>query len=246
MKEVFLIGATGFIFLSLYNHRTKNHYRESNSNKLLIFVFVCGIFPYVSSIIIQEILLGCDVVAKFFSNYEKLLFGAGMLLSSICAVFWSFLFSCSSVRKIWSGFKEMIIVEDDGIALDDGLIDYDFSKFIKDNDVVILTLKNSKVYVGWVLFIDVSESISPEQRSMKILPLKSGYRNQNGSVDYDTDYVSAIDPEDKDEKILSVMQSKIPPLVVLQREVVSYTKYDSELDRHFGHSEYGNLDGGEF
>ena len=237
MEKIFLIGATGFIFLAVYRHRRQKHYTEStNSNKFLFIVFVCGILPYGSSIVIQELVRHCDAITEFFSDHKNLVFGAKLLLSSACAVFWSVLFSCRWANGIWNGLKNKTIVEDDP-RIGDGLIDHDFTNFMKNEDIVILTLKNSKVYVGRVLFIDGLDSIAQEQRSIKILPLKSGYRDKDGSVCYNTDYLSAIDFEDGVEEIFSVMQSKIPPLVVLQREVVSYTKYDEKLDTHFfGHS----------
>ena len=236
MENVFLIGATGFIFLSIYNHRTKNYYSESNSNKFLVYMFVCGILPYACSTTILEFVQGCDVTSKLFFQHKKLVFLVEILLSSICAIFLSLLFSWKWIQRIWIGIKKWGEKYDDELAKRNGLIGYDFSTFIKNENVVILSLKNSKVYVGHVLFIDFLEEISQEQRSIKILPLKSGYRNPDGSVYYNTSYLSAIESESEEIRVEEVF-SKIPPLVVLQREVVSYTKYDTELDTHFGHSD---------
>ena len=53
MQQIFLIGSAGFIFLWLYNHRTKGRYRDPNSNKFLVVVFACGMIPFLRLGIVQ-------------------------------------------------------------------------------------------------------------------------------------------------------------------------------------------------
>lgn len=231
MEKIFLIGAAGFIFLSVYNHRTGNRYSDSNSNKFLVLVFVWGIFPYV----VSEYLKGLSVLSCLFSHNGKGTISAiDMAFLILCSLFLGMLLSFSRVIKIWKWIKKWCAAEP---SLNDrGLIGYDFQTFIQNEDIVILTLKNSKVYVGYVQFIDISEDIHQEQRTIKILPLKSGHRDSNGDVHYKINYLSAIGLEDKDNKVLKVF-SEIPHLVIFQREVVSYTKYDPKLDSYFSHDE---------
>ena len=47
MEKIFLIGAAGFVFFSVYNRRIKEFRVDTNSNKFLVKALVWGMFPFV-------------------------------------------------------------------------------------------------------------------------------------------------------------------------------------------------------
>ena len=58
MEKFFLIGAAGFIFLSIYNYRTKKIYVNNNSNRFLLRVFTWGIVPFALFTLVRQLING--------------------------------------------------------------------------------------------------------------------------------------------------------------------------------------------
>ena len=121
-----------------------------------------------------------------------------------------------------------------------GLIEHDWARFTTRRTPLIFTLKNSKVYMGLLLFADYRDDIPESQRSIRIKLLKSGVRDSMGEVTYTTHYLTDV-PDLEDPVYAKVSFDpddwmQIPELVIFQREIVSYTEYNALLDNRFGHS----------
>ena len=107
----------------------------------------------------------------------------------------------------------------------------------------MITLKNSKVYVGFLIFADYGD-LNGDQKSIRILPIKSGIRNNNGGVKYTTYYPipekddiytskNDLPLEDEKEKEKIILESgllDLPEIILFQREIISYTVFNPDLD----------------
>ena len=138
-----------------------------------------------------------------------------------------------------------------------GLVDYDWKRFTGEGDeageILIFTLRNGKVYVGFLLYVDYGSDVSEGQKAIRILPLKSGLRQSDGNVKYITYYpfhpkeeVPKKLPEEKESTGEKSTENNLfdeiglldlPELTLFQREIVSYTVFDLNLDSFFGHSQ---------
>lgn len=90
-----------------------------------------------------------------------------------------------------------------------------FHKALKDNEfeallvratienmTVMVTMEDGKVYVGWVF--ETSDPSKRERKYFSIIPLMSGYRNNDGSVAFTTYYEKVYDKAEKQLRHLSM------------------------------------------
>ncbi len=236
-SEIFFIGAAGFIFLAVYNFRTKRTYVETNSNKFLIFVFVWGMLPFSLATLIRELAKTCPQILHFFQVWENLIFVADIALYSLCSSLLGFLLSSHCVQTRWQSIRQWL-GKTENHPHTKGIVGRDLYKFSIKGELLIFTLKNSKVYVGFLLFADYIDDLSPEQKSIRILPFKSGIRKPDGTVEYKT-YYFPIDEENVEynDKFMEQLEN-IQELVIFQREIISYTVYSKELNSYFQHDNF--------
>ena len=236
MEKVFLIGASGYLLSRIYNFRIKKKYsEESNNRKFLILSFVSGIFPYVIVEAMRVVIkFCCPPTYNFFLKNPELMFIAQIILLVIIALTLGIFFSSHCMQKELERLKKFLSVLENEPQTK-GLVDYDWKTFTGE-EVLIFTLKNSKVYVGYLKYADYSGEIYGEQKAIRILPLKSGVRDKNGIVTYTTHYYRSKNDEVKQDVDVDSVNS-LPELVIFQKEIVSYTIFDSALDEYFGHPE---------
>ena len=99
-----------------------------------------------------------------------------------------------------------------------------------DGHPAMLTLKNGKVYIGWI-----RELTSPyESAHIAIIPLKSGYRTQEGNVTLTTSYIEVYDRlsrvgESIDKKLF-IKRISGSTTVIPKEEIVVSTLYYAEYE----------------
>jgi small nuclear ribonucleoprotein (snRNP)-like protein len=133
--------------------------------------------------------------------------------------------------------------------------------FLRDNQgkIIIVTTREGKVYVGNLENSDTDDNILSSEKSLSVLPIKSGYkRKSNLQVVYTVFYK----PEDlmtkedlgKIEEVKTMMNSnviekelgvelvnvtnlkylkKVQSILIPLSEIISYRKYDEGLEKLF-------------
>jgi hypothetical protein len=97
-------------------------------------------------------------------------------------------------------------------------------KSLKETKSVLISVKSGKVYVGLVTY-NSSPSVSVE--SMKIFPVRSGYRDTNTrTVEFTTDYSAVLDRILEDDDAVSGVDLSDFEVVIPFREIESMTIFD--------------------
>lgn len=260
MEQLFLIGATGYVALSIYNHRLTRTYAESNTNRFLISVVLWGFFPYLVLIIVKGFAKQNSYLFEYFKDHNEHIFPTEAVTALFISLFIGYLSSAHCSQKIKRRFLNFLKIN----AVDPqttGLVEFDWLRFTKSGQALIITLKNKKVYIGYMMFADYHDNMEHDIRAIRVLPLKSGHRDSDGEVVYDTFYFlpekinektaetefNSLDSEAKEKYDYSLESyleelteqeytktvNQIKPLVIFQREIISYTIYSKELDEKF-------------
>lgn len=98
-----------------------------------------------------------------------------------------------------------------------------------DDQLVQITLKNDKFYVGWVLTLPI-----PQQSSyIKILPAFSGYRSQeNKRLVFTTQYLNVYSTYIQQGRIMSLEDLNVN-LIIRIDEIITASKFDIEMYERF-------------
>jgi len=102
----------------------------------------------------------------------------------------------------------------------------------------MIELKNGKIYVGFIEYVDVKDSNPITEKFLSFIPSKSGFRSDDGSVEYASFYYPEIkDNESKDdyEKRFDEISKSVQTIFVPLSEVISIREYNLTLNDHFGH-----------
>jgi len=100
-------------------------------------------------------------------------------------------------------------------------------KSLKETKSVLISVKSGKVYVGLVTY-NSSPAVSVE--SMKIFPVRSGYRDANTrTVEFTTDYSAVLDKVLEDDSAVSGVDLSDFEIVIPFREIESVTIFDPTL-----------------
>lgn len=96
---------------------------------------------------------------------------------------------------------------------------------------VLLTLLPGKIYLGWV--VDAPNP-SAERRSIRILPLLSGYRDPDDHrVKFTTSYHDILSSVDDDSEVLGHLESRDFEVVLPVEQIYSAHLFDLEAYTHF-------------
>lgn len=86
------------------------------------------------------------------------------------------------------------------------------------NKYVMVTLRNNKVYVGILNDADLSALTPFEEKTLSIIPIISGYRNDELKVKYTTEYI---------------VEMEILPITMFIKDLDSIREFDTDLHMHF-------------
>ena len=93
-----------------------------------------------------------------------------------------------------------------------------------ENQAILLTLKNSKIYIGVLWKFSENPKSRHESQTISIIPMKSGYRDKNTKkAIWNTDYKEA-----QDKAHLIDMEVIIP-----RSEIVTFRKFKEEVFDYF-------------
>ncbi len=100
----------------------------------------------------------------------------------------------------------------------------DLMKSFFDEELLMITLRNGKVYVGIVVELNEPQG----QSYIRILPFYSGYRTDTMDVDLNTDYLSVyqgLENESSDSKAMET--------VICEDDIITTTFYRQKIFNRF-------------
>lgn len=175
-KDLYLIFISGFISLSFFRFRRRKSYTKINGEKYVMILLAYGVLSYFSYLSTLTIIKAIGVTPPVGAELKTLL---TLVFFSIAGVFWGYLFSKSCFLKIFD--EETSLLREEGVGPEtSGLVEIDFVETIKPeprHEIYIFDLSSRKVYVGFLLRADIDDNMPTEEKVVKIVPLKSGYRS---------------------------------------------------------------------
>ena len=190
----------GIIFIFIYNKRRP----ETNIN-------LSG-WPYVFFLVFMASITWLPsewIVTHWFSGLNESL--QKIIILSV-AVILSFIFS---LCMRWKFVQKML----------PPIYDNFYKKCIEwENEIVLLTLKNGKAYIGVLWKYPETPRSRHESQTISIIPIKSGYRDEKTKqVEWNVNY-----PEYKTVNHWLDMETIIP-----RSEIITYGKFSEKTFEHF-------------
>lgn len=103
-----------------------------------------------------------------------------------------------------------------------------FKMSCQESQLIQITLKNDKVYIGWVELLP-EPSLSPY---VKLIPLLSGFRDERKELQLTTDYSIVYSEYIKRGKIQSPKELEMN-LVIQVSEIISASRFDFDIFEKF-------------
>jgi hypothetical protein len=130
--------------------------------------------------------------------------------------------------KLWNRFIKASDAIEHAIEKIGNELELLFSMSCIDSELIQITLKNDKVYIGWVEILP-----KPSQCPyVKLVPLFSGYRDENKELKITTDYSRVYSEYMIRGKIKDISDLQMN-LVVLVNEIISASRFDFEIFEKF-------------
>ena len=194
----------GIIFIHLYNRRRPNQVIDLSGWQYLFFLVFIAVLTWLPA---EWLIYHC--------------LGKDSSLQTLWIILLSIALSCGL----------FLIIQNESIFKWFAIPVYDnfYKKCIEwENEKIILTLKNEKVYKGLLWKYPDSPKSRHESQTISIVPLKSGYRKiETKKVVWDTNY-----PIYESDSDLVDMEVIIP-----RTEIVTFGKFSNKTFEHFEHFE---------
>lgn len=227
---------SGYYFLSRYIYK-KYKYDRLEPQRLIFDSFIAGTILFLITYIVRIIvsLLFPSLIPNVYNILYKLPIQENQLL-------WTFVFNFVAVISL-TKIVNYIYNKNDYFnwkkpvekAVDDfgDEIEQLFKETAENENLIQVTLKNNKVYVGFVQYIPPPK----ESNYLKIIPVISGYRNnKTKKIKFTTDYYDAILLyQSKEEKYNSFQMD----ITIKQDEILSANVFDFEVYDEFN-KKYGS------
>ncbi|MBR8828832.1 MAG: hypothetical protein DSM107014_13175 [Gomphosphaeria aponina SAG 52.96 = DSM 107014] len=218
----------GFIFLVNFKVTKIRSYRYSGY-KLLFYSGMIGIIGNIVTLVLIQLYntfvpFSCTQfitslpIVKFFSSINFLPYTPSSILTLFfLGLFWIPLNLC---------FNEVIVTEEAikelGSSLERMLLEAQ-----RDDKLIAITLKNRKVYVGYVINAKLSYGAYFDNQPvyLQILPVLSGYREESDfKMNLPINYESVWGNEDKMKETMLTKNDFI--VLIQENEIVSVSKFD--------------------
>ena len=97
-----------------------------------------------------------------------------------------------------------------------------------DNKLLLFTLNNGKIYIAWVKELPIP-SVS---KYVRIIPIISGYRDDQNNVVFTTHYLSVYGEYIKDGKVKSIAELNTD-VILNSDDIITVSFFDSEMYKVF-------------
>lgn len=204
----------GFLFIYFFNkYRPQESINLSGWPYVFFIVFIAFV-TWLPAELLIEWMINTDVLSKcIFSDFIKNEITKKIIITIIAIILTLFLLLIINWNPIIAN-KTFFLINDNFCK-----------KCIEwENEIVLLTLKNGKAYIGILWKYPENPKSRHESQSISIIPIKSGYRKQNTQqVIWNTDY-----PEYTEESDFEDMETIIP-----RAEIITFGKFHLPTFEHF-------------
>ncbi len=234
MHYIIVVAACGYVFLGLRNARAGRYLGRDAGWDLVYKSFLYGSLNIalayglwqLARLLVPE--LARDVRDVVMTALEQKILALGLLALPMCFVtaaaatsrWYATLASTlgglyeGGLHKMAERFAAARAAEETILAPSGSLWQLLYEHI---GQLVLVTMENRKVYIGFLFAAELRESIAFEERTMTLVVFKSGYRDVNTlKVVYTTDY--------------SGMELKVHLFI---KNVTAFGVYDPEADSHF-------------
>lgn len=227
----FLPLVCGYFFLSRYVYK-KYKYSRLETQRLIFDSFIYGVLFFILTYLFRVLIffISPEIIYQSYNFlYNKFQINEHPLLWTIIA---NFIFIIAGVKLInwilkkFNYFKWQTPVEKAVDKFGDELEQL-FKHTAKEENLIQVTLKNNKVYVGFVEYIPPPK----ESNYLKIIPVISGFRKaESKELIFTTDYYDAILLYQSNETKYESFQMDI---TLKQDEIVSANIFDYDVYKAF-------------
>jgi hypothetical protein len=207
-----LVG--GYFFL-IFCKKTKYYHQRIDQQRLLFNSVLVGIISLTLSYFLLQLLN--FLFPAFISNFKAIFPG----IQYIEVAIFSFLLSiiCTLIINLFTDKTEELSKSIDRIGND---LEKIIKKGFSEGELISLTLKSGKAYVGIPLVIPEPNKSSTY---ISLLPIFSGYRNNEKELKFTTEYLSVHEKMEHREKYFT--------LIICTSEIVTANLFDLNIYQTF-------------
>ncbi len=207
--------------------RTKFRYKRLERQRLIFDSSIYGFgFLFISFALWLFTTWGCPTIEFWLSKIPlKIDFFYPSLLSFLLAYGWTSGFNFFK-RVVTPNVENLYLAK--AIEKTGNSMQLDLLKSYASQQLLMITLRNGKVYVGIA-----TELNEPDGQSyIRILPFYSGYRTEKQDVKLVTDYLSVYDNAGGEDS----MENINTETVICEEDIITTTFYDQEVFNRFSDS----------
>lgn len=223
---------SGFYFLIRYDYK-KYKYQRVDSQILIFHSILYGILIFfgIYSIRIVLSLLFPNLIPSLYTLLYRLPIREQDFLWTSLICFASTIIITCMLNYIYDKYEYFCWQKPVQKAIDEigDELEQLFKLSFLDKQLIQITLKNNKVYVGF------ADSILPPKDSnyLKIVPLISGYRKpKTKEIEFTTEYLDALDFYESNP---SKYNSFDMDIIVMQNEILTAQAFDLDIFRLFNY-----------
>lgn len=229
----FLPLVCGYFFLSRYVYK-KYKYSRLETQRLIFDSFIYGVLFFILTYILRTLvyIIAPEIILETYKFLYKLPIDKHPLLWTFIANFIIIILGIKVINwilKKYSYFKWQTPVEKAVDKFGDE-IEQLFKITAKEENLIQVTLKNNKVYVGFVEYIPPPK----ESNYLKIIPVIGGFRKaETKELIFTTDYYDAILLYQSDEKKYDSFKMDI---TLKQDEILTANIFDYDVYKAFNNN----------
>lgn len=220
--------AGGYYFFVRF-HYFKYLQHRADSQRLLFNSVIAGIilliFSYIIQVLVEKISPGCIHAMAVWLPVKIPYFGISAF---------TFLFAIA-VTEITNLFTKKVNAVAKAIAQVGNELEILFMQSFKAEQVMQITLKNGKFYIGWVSELPVPS----KSNYIKIMPMISGYRDEKKELVFTTEYLGVYASYVREGKVKNIAELKTNIIIRID-EIITANLFNIEMYERFQ-----GLDGGE-
>lgn len=219
--SILLLPLLGGYFFLTKSIKWIHFYKRTERQRLIFDSLLVGLIFFFSAFIIWRFFQIIDPVKSWY--FESLI---GIKLPYVVPAFLSLI-----VAIIFTKASNLVKQRDanwylaDSIQKTGNTLQKDFLESYFLEKVVMITLKNGKVYVGVVSELHEPH---PESSFVKIILIYSGYRNDKMDVELVKDYNRSF-IENGDNQTNNNNQNEVVSVTILESDILSMTFYDQDV-----------------
>lgn len=225
---IFPLAGGYYFFVRFHYFRYLQH--RADSQRLLFNSVIAGITLLIVSYFIQV------AVEKMFPGCAHVLAGWLPLKIPYFGISTFTFLLAIAITEITNLFTKKVNAVAKAIAVAGNELEILFMQSFKAEQVLQITLKNNKFYIGWVSELPVPS----KSNYIKIIPMLSGYRDEKKELVFTTEYLGVYASYVREGKVKDIFELKTNIIIKID-EIITANLFDMEMyERFHGLKEDGN------